>query len=82
MPMPDEKETLTFSIGEVAARLGVDKVTIGRWEDRGSVPPAKRLRRNGRKFYTAADLALLLEYRDAVVEPAEAKDWAARRPRK
>ena len=59
-----------LSLTQVAALLGVDKMTIYRWEKYGKVPPPKRLKRTNKRLYTREDVERLRRYRDAVLDPA------------
>lgn len=58
-----------LSLPQVAALLGVDKMTIYRWEKQGKVPAPKRLQRTNKRLYTMEDVDRLKRYRDAVVDP-------------
>jgi excisionase family DNA binding protein len=59
----------TFSLTEVADRIGVNKMTIYRWERQNKVPAPKRLRRTNKRLYTEDDVAKLINFRDAVIDP-------------
>ena len=59
----------TFSLTEVAQKLGVTKMTIYRWERQKKVPAPKRLVRTNKRIYTQDDVARLIDFRDAVIDP-------------
>jgi PAS domain S-box-containing protein len=59
-----EGEQVLFSIGEVAAIVGLSRHTIRAWERRHQLQP--RRTPTGQRRYTADDVALLLQVKDAV----------------
>jgi excisionase family DNA binding protein len=58
-----------LSLTEVAERVGVNKMTIYRWERQKKVPAPKRLVRTNKRLYTEDDVARLIDFRDAVIDP-------------
>ena len=58
--------TKTYSRKEVAAKLGINKQTIYRWEKDKKVPAPSRLVRRNMCIYTDDDIEVLEKYRDAV----------------
>ena len=58
-----------LSLAEVAAKIGVNKMTIDRWEKQGKVQAPKRLKRTNKRLYSEEDVDRLIQFRDAVIEP-------------
>jgi predicted DNA-binding transcriptional regulator AlpA len=69
-PTLDKDMRTTSSRQEVADLLGVHPQTIYRWERDGHVPPPKRITRTQECFYTAEDIEVLRQWRDATTEGA------------
>ncbi|MFL6760104.1 MerR family transcriptional regulator [Sphingomonas sp.] len=61
-----------YSMGEAAKKIGVHKLTLYRWEREKKIPPAKRYARKNERVYSDEDIQRILEWKDAIVDPAEA----------
>ncbi|HEX8620948.1 MAG TPA: MerR family transcriptional regulator [Allosphingosinicella sp.] len=55
-----------------AAKIGVHKLTLYRWEREGKIPPAKRYARKNERVYTDEDIQRIIAWKDAIVDPAKA----------
>ncbi len=69
------------TVGEAAARLGVDPTTLRRWERRGLVRPLRDYR--GWRFYRPEDVERLRKWREPTapyraVQAPRGEDAAAR----
>lgn len=61
-----------YSMKEAAARIGVHKLTLYRWEREKKIAPAKRYARKNERVYSDEDIQRIIAWKDAIVDPAEA----------
>jgi excisionase family DNA binding protein len=61
-----------YSMKEAARQIGVHKLTLYKWEREGKIPPAKRYARKNERVYSDEDIARIIAWKDAIVDPAEA----------
>lgn len=59
-----------YTMKQAADLLGVDKMTLYRWEKKGCVSPAKRIVHSNHRFYTDADIERIRAWKDEVRDPA------------
>ena len=61
-----------YTMAQAAVKIGVHKMTLYRWEKSGKVRAAKRLARTNERIYTDEDIELIIRWKEAVIDPAEA----------
>lgn len=59
----------TVSLDEAAKRIGVNKMTIYRWERRRLVPLPPRAARTNKRLYTLEHIEILRAYKNSVIFP-------------
>lgn len=60
-----------YTLNEAAQKIGIHKITLYRWEKQGKIKPPKRLARNKERIFTDEDVALILEYKDRIIDPSQ-----------
>jgi DNA-binding transcriptional MerR regulator len=60
-----------YSMKDAAKKIGVHYMTLYRWEKNRKVPPPKRIARTNARIYTDADIAVIKEWADQVIDPGE-----------
>jgi DNA-binding transcriptional MerR regulator len=59
-------------MAEAAAKVGVHKMTLYRWEKSGKIRPAKRLARTNERIFTDEDIEQIIRWKETVIDPADA----------
>jgi excisionase family DNA binding protein len=60
-----------YSMKQAAEMIGVHKLTLYRWERTGKIPPARRYARKNERVYSDEDIARIVAWKNATVDPSE-----------
>ena len=60
-----------YSMKQAAERIGVHKLTLYRWEREKKIAPARRYARKNERVYSDEDIAKIIEWKNATVDPSE-----------
>lgn len=60
-----------YSMKQAAEKIGVHKLTLYRWEREGKIQPARRYQRKNERVYSDEDIARIIEWKNATIDPSE-----------